>query len=88
VGILEAATHPALISQSRIAQLAAGGAEWTDMKQFCDKNLARLLDPGYAGWGWRTAVENYATAYLYPTCERRPDFPTRATYFISAGASS
>jgi hypothetical protein len=57
------AAHPSLISQTRINQLAAGGAEWTAMKQYCDDNLNLLIGPDYAGWGWRTAVENYSTAY-------------------------
>ena len=57
------AAHPSLISQARISQLAAGGTEWTAMKKYCDDNLNSLVGPDYAGWGWRTAVENYSTAY-------------------------
>lgn len=56
-------THPVLISPARIATLAAGNAEWTTIKKYCADNLTTLIGPDYAGWGWRTAVENYATAY-------------------------
>jgi hypothetical protein len=58
-----AATHPVLISQDRLAQLAAGGPEWNVLKKTCDDNLNVLIAPGYAGWGWRDATVNYATAY-------------------------
>ena len=57
------AAHPSLISQARLGQLSAGGAEWTALKQYCDDNLNLIIGPDYAGWGWRTAAENYGTAY-------------------------
>jgi hypothetical protein len=58
-----AATHPVLMTPDRLAQLSAGGSEWNSIKQYCDDNLNLVIGPDYAGWGWRTAVENYSAAY-------------------------
>lgn len=59
-----AATHPVLLTANRLAQLSASGnAEWTTIKKYCDDNLNKVIGADYAGWGWRTAVENYTAAY-------------------------
>jgi hypothetical protein len=58
-----AATHPVLLTSDRLAALSAGSSEWNSIKQYCDGNLNKVIGPEYAGWGWRTGIENYATAY-------------------------
>jgi hypothetical protein len=58
-----AAAHPVLLTADRLATLSAGGSEWNSIKAYCDDNLNKVIGPEYAGWGWRTAVENYGTAY-------------------------
>ena len=60
---IAAATHPVLMTPDRLAQLSAGGSEWNSIKKYCDDNLNLVIGPDYAGWGWRTAVENYSAAY-------------------------
>jgi hypothetical protein len=60
---IAAATHPVLMTPDRLASLSAGGSEWNSIKQYCDDNLNLVIGPDYAGWGWRTAVENYSAAY-------------------------
>jgi hypothetical protein len=57
------ATHPVLMTPDRLGSLSAGGSEWNSIKQYCDANLNKVISPDYAGWGWRTAVENYSAAY-------------------------
>ncbi|GHN00577.1 hypothetical protein WSM22_20660 [Cytophagales bacterium WSM2-2] len=56
-------THPILISTSRLNALKANSAEWTSIKNFCNTNLNTIIDPGYAGFDWKDALVNYATAY-------------------------
>lgn len=58
------ATHPALLTPDRLASLSAGGSEWNAIKHYCDDSLNLVIGPDYAGWGWRTAVENFSEAYL------------------------
>lgn len=56
-------THPILISSNRLAALRTKNAEWTSIDNFCKSNLNEIIDPGYAGFDWKDALTNYATAY-------------------------
>ena len=57
-------THPILIAPANeVDLLAQGGQDWIDLRNQCDNDLNNLITPDYAGWGWRTALENYALAY-------------------------
>jgi hypothetical protein len=59
-----AETHPILIAPANeVDLLAQGGQDWIDLRTQCDSTLSQLIGPDYAGWGWRTALENYALAY-------------------------
>jgi hypothetical protein len=57
-----AQNHPALISQAELTALAAS-SEWNTILQFCNNNLNSQIEPGWAGWDFRIAIENYARAY-------------------------
>jgi len=55
--------HPALF-KDRIKQLSIpGDQDWPGIKSFCDDNLSTVIDPGYAGWGWRGAAEDYGLCF-------------------------
>ncbi len=70
--------HPILIAPAnRVDLLAQGGQDWIDLRTRCDASLNSLITPDYAGWGWRTALEDYALAYRVAL---RID-PTRATKY-------
>jgi len=56
-------THPILISPSHLSALQGNNAEWKTINTFCKNNLNTLIDPGYAGFDWKEALVNYATAY-------------------------
>jgi hypothetical protein len=63
--VLPAATsHPLLITPgNKVDLLAQGGQDWIDLRNRCDASLNKLITPDYAGWGWRTALEDYALGY-------------------------
>lgn len=56
-------THPVLFPAGKLASLAAGGAAWNSLKQYCDSKLNTILGAGYAGWDWHDAEVNYSTCY-------------------------
>lgn len=59
-----AASHPVLITQSRIDALRAGGPEWDKLKADCDSALNGHVGPSYAAGDWYKYTSYFATCYL------------------------
>ena len=57
------ASHPALLSSTKLAELAAGGAAWTAQKAWCDSRLNTVIRDLYAGWEWHDAAVAYSTCH-------------------------
>ena len=57
-----AQTHPILVTQTELSELAAS-SDWTSIQSFCDDNLNTVIDHGWAGWDLRYAIEKYSKAY-------------------------
>lgn len=57
------AAHPALYSQTYLNSLASGDPAWPGIKAACDGNLNLVIEPDYAGWGYRTYGEDYGLCY-------------------------
>lgn len=58
-----AQNHPVLITPSELTALASGNSAWSEIDQYCSDHLNSVVEPGWAGWDWRIAIENYARAY-------------------------
>jgi hypothetical protein len=48
----------------QIQQVAHDTSGWATKQAACDSGLTTAITPEYAGWGWRSAAENYTTCYL------------------------
>jgi len=56
-------THPCLISPEELASLGRDSKERERILSACEASLHAILQPDYAGWGWRTTAGTYALGY-------------------------